>query len=124
MSVSSIPPAKLGHDCCADAARPIARAIDDTGQDVTDLVREARWKSRQPVSGADNFRASPATTILKSTSGDDAPKTGPLYLIAQGSIHDTESSVNVAITQGKPLARSWPERRSARRPRRLGYCAR
>jgi hypothetical protein len=32
--------------------------------------------------------------------GDDAPKSGPLYLIAQGSIHDTESSVNVAITQG------------------------
>ena len=32
--------------------------------------------------------------------GEDAPKSGPLYLIAQGSIHDTESSVNVAITQG------------------------
>ena len=32
--------------------------------------------------------------------GDDVPKSGPLYLIAQGSIHDTESSVNVAITQG------------------------
>ena len=28
-------------------------------------------------------------------------KSGPLYLIAHGSIHDTESSVNVAITQGK-----------------------
>ncbi len=32
--------------------------------------------------------------------GDDAPTNGPLYLIAQGSIHDTESSINVAITQG------------------------
>jgi len=32
--------------------------------------------------------------------GDDAPTSGPLYLIAHGSIHDTESSVNVAITQG------------------------
>jgi hypothetical protein len=32
--------------------------------------------------------------------GDDAPKSGPLYIIAHGSIHDTESSVNVAITQG------------------------
>lgn len=30
----------------------------------------------------------------------DAPQSGPLYLIAHGSIHDTESSVNVAITQG------------------------
>ena len=33
--------------------------------------------------------------------GDDAPKSGPLYLIAHGSIHDTESSLNVAITQGE-----------------------
>ena len=32
--------------------------------------------------------------------GDDAPKSGPLWLIAQGSIHPTDSSVNVAITQG------------------------
>ena len=37
---------------------------------------------------------------LEVDLGDDAPKSGPLYLIAQGSIHDTESSVNVAITQG------------------------
>ncbi len=28
-------------------------------------------------------------------------KSGPLYLIARGSIHDTESSLNVAITQGE-----------------------
>ena len=33
--------------------------------------------------------------------GDDAPKSGPLYLIARGSIHDTELLLNVAITQGE-----------------------
>ena len=37
---------------------------------------------------------------LEVDLGDDAPKSGPLYLIAQGSMHDTESSINVAITQG------------------------
>ncbi len=38
---------------------------------------------------------------LEVDLGDDAPQTGPLYLIAHGSIHDTESSLNVAITQGE-----------------------
>ena len=32
--------------------------------------------------------------------GDDAPKSGPLYLIARGWMHPTDSSVNVALSQG------------------------
>ena len=43
---------------------------------------------------------------LEVDLGDDAPKSGPLYLIAQGSIHPTESSVNVAITQGSTALRA------------------
>ena len=33
--------------------------------------------------------------------GDDAPQSGPLYLIAQGWMHPTDSSINVAISQGR-----------------------
>jgi hypothetical protein len=32
--------------------------------------------------------------------GDDAPRTGPVYLIANGFIHPTDSSINFAITKG------------------------
>ena len=33
--------------------------------------------------------------------GEDAPQSGPLYLIAHGSIYPTDSSINVAMTQGE-----------------------
>jgi hypothetical protein len=31
---------------------------------------------------------------------DDAPRRGPLWLVAQGWIHPTDSSINVALGQG------------------------
>ncbi len=93
-----IPPTKLGLTV-VETPHPIARAIDDTGQDVTDLVREVDGKAVASF-GRGQFQGITRDHYLEVDLGDDAPKTGPLYLIAQGSIHDTESSVNVAITQG------------------------
>ena len=37
---------------------------------------------------------------LEVDLGEDAPQSGPLYLIAHGSIYPTDSSINVAMTQG------------------------
>ena len=37
--------------------------------------------------------------------GDDAPQSGPLWLIAQGWMHPTDSSINVAISQGEQVRR-------------------
>jgi Flp pilus assembly protein TadD len=93
-----IPPAKLG---IATVATPhaIERAMDDTGQDVTDLVSTLDGKAVSSF-GRGQFQGVTRDHYLEVDLGDVAPKSGPLYLIAQGSIHDTESSVNVAITQG------------------------
>src|SRR5207247_10379897 len=33
--------------------------------------------------------------------GEDAPKEGPVYLLAHGWIHPTDSSINLALEQGK-----------------------
>jgi FG-GAP-like repeat/ASPIC and UnbV len=93
-----IPPAKLGITTVA-TPHAIARAMDDTGQDVTDLVSTLDGKAVSSF-GRGQFQGVTRDHYLEVDLGDDAPKTGPLYLIAQGSIHDTESSVNVAITQG------------------------
>jgi cytochrome c-type biogenesis protein CcmH/NrfG len=93
-----IPPAKLGFTTVY-TPHEIARAIDDTGQDVTELVRTLDGKSVSSF-GKGQFQGVTRDHYLEVDLGDDAPKSGPLYLIAQGSIHDTESSVNVAITQG------------------------
>lgn len=93
-----IPPAKLGITVVS-TPHDIAHATDDTGQDVTDLVRNLDGRAVSSF-GRGQFQGVTRDHYLEVDLGDDAPKTGPLYLIAQGSIHDTESSVNVAITQG------------------------
>ncbi len=93
-----IPPAKLGITTVA-TPHNIARAVDDTGQDVTDLVSTLDGKAVSSF-GRGQFQGVTRDHYLEVDLGHDAPKNGPLYLIAQGSIHDTESSVNVAITQG------------------------
>jgi len=93
-----IPPLKLGFTT-VDTPHKIARAIDDTGQDVTDIVSALDGKALASF-GRGQYQGITRDHYLEIELGDDAPKSGPLYLIGQGSIHDTESSVNVAITQG------------------------
>lgn len=93
-----IPPAKLGITTVA-TPRNIAQAVDDNGQDVTDIVSNLDGKALNSF-GRGQFQGLTRDHYLEVDLGDDAPKSGPLYLIAEGSIHDTESSVNVAITQG------------------------
>jgi len=93
-----IPPAKLGITT-VKTPHNIARAIDDNGQDVTELVNTLDGKAVNNF-GRGQFQGLTRDHYLEVDLGDDAPQSGPLYLVAQGSIHDTESSVNVAITQG------------------------
>jgi len=93
-----IPPLKLGITTVTTPHK-IARAIDDTGQDVTDIVSTLDGRALASF-GRGQYQGITRDHYLEIDLGDDAPKSGPLFLIAQGSIHDTESSVNVAITQG------------------------
>ena len=93
-----IPPAKLGITTVT-TPHNITRAVDDNGQDVTDIVSTLDGKALSSF-GRGQFQGLTRDHYLEVDLGDDTPKSGPLYLIAQGSIHDTESSVNVAITQG------------------------
>jgi Tfp pilus assembly protein PilF len=93
-----IPPAKLGITTVATPHK-IARAIDDRGQDVTDIVSTLDGRALDTF-GRGQYQGVTRDHYVEVDLGDDAPQSGPLYLIAQGSIHDTESSINVAITQG------------------------
>lgn len=94
-----IPPAKLAFTTVA-TPQPIARAIDDNGDDVSSFVSSLDGKALNTF-GRGQYQGLTRDHYLEVDLGDDAPKTGPLYLIAHGSIHDTESSLNVAITQGE-----------------------
>lgn len=93
-----VPPAKLGFTTVS-SPHEIARAIDDDGNDVTDLLRKLDGKALANF-GRGQYQGLTRDHYVEIDLGDDAPKAGTLYLIAQGSIHDTESSLNVAITQG------------------------
>lgn len=94
-----VPPLTLGLTTVATPQKP-ARAIDDNGQDVTDIVSTLDGRALDTF-GRGQYQGLTRDHYLEVDLGEDAPKSGPLYLIAHGSIHDTESSVNVAITQGK-----------------------
>jgi Tfp pilus assembly protein PilF len=93
-----IPPSKLGFTTVSTPHR-IARATDDNGTDVTELVSTLDGRALDSF-GRGQYQGITRDHYVEVDLGDDAPKNGPLYLIAQGSIHDTESSLNVAITQG------------------------
>jgi len=93
-----IPPAPLAITT-VETPHKIARAIDDNGQDVTEIVSTLDGRALDSF-GRGQYQGLTRDHYLEVDLGDDAPKSGPLYLIGQGSIHDTDSSLNVAITQG------------------------
>ncbi len=93
-----VPPLKLGLTTVATPQK-LARAIDDNGNDVTDIVSNLDGKALDTF-GRGQYQGLTRDHYVEVDLGETAPQSGPLYLIAHGSIHDTESSVNVAITQG------------------------
>jgi tetratricopeptide (TPR) repeat protein len=93
-----VPPIQVGFTT-VKAPQPIKQAIDDNGDDVTQIVGTRDAKALDSF-GRGQYQGLTRDHYLEIVLPDDAPASGPLYLIAHGSIHDTESSLNVAITQG------------------------
>jgi hypothetical protein len=77
----------------------IAQAMDDHGVDVTDILSTLDGRALENL-GRGQYQGVTRDHYVEIDLGKDAPTSGPLYLIGQGSIHDTDSSINVAITQG------------------------
>ncbi|HEX4486559.1 MAG TPA: FG-GAP-like repeat-containing protein [Terriglobales bacterium] len=95
----SIPPPKHGFTTVS-TPHNIVSATDDNGRDVTALVSTLDGKALDDF-GRGQYQGITRDHFLEVDLGNDLPTTGPLYLVAQGSIHDTESSINVAVTQGQ-----------------------
>ncbi|HKQ53721.1 MAG TPA: FG-GAP-like repeat-containing protein [Pyrinomonadaceae bacterium] len=109
-----IPPAKLAVTT-TQTPRPVARAVDDNGQDVTDTVSELDGKYLDTF-GRGQYQGITRDHYVEIDLGQDAPASGPLYLIAQGWMHPTDSSINVAVSQGQnyraqPLSLEVPDGR-------------
>jgi tetratricopeptide (TPR) repeat protein len=93
-----VPPAKLAITSTA-APHKIVRAMDDRGQDVTDIVSTLDDRYLDTF-GRGQYQGVTRDHYVEVDLGDEAPKTGPLWLIVKGWMHPTDSSINVAIGQG------------------------
>ena len=107
-----IPAAKLAITT-VNTPHPIASAVDDNGQDVTNVVNKLDGNYLDTF-GRGKYQGVTRDHYVEIDLGNDAPASGPLLLIAHGWMHPTDSSINVAISQGqqeqaRPLSLEVPD---------------
>jgi hypothetical protein len=78
-------------------SRPVARALDHLGKDVTDIVRERDGRYLASA-GLGRYQGLTRDHWVEAHLGG-VPGDGPLYLIAHGWLQPTDSSINVALEQ-------------------------
>jgi Tfp pilus assembly protein PilF len=108
----AVPAVKLAVTAVG-APQPIARAVDDNGQDVTETLRKLDGKYLDTF-GRGQYQGVTRDHYVEIDLGDKAPANGPLWLIAKGWLHPSDSSINVAMGQGqhehpKPLSLEIPD---------------
>jgi hypothetical protein len=96
-----IPPAKLAITAL-ETPQKIARALDDSGSDVTEQVSTLDEKYLDSF-GRGRYQGVTRDHYVEIDLGENAPQSGPLFLIAKGWMHPTDSSINVAISQGQEV---------------------
>ena len=96
-----IPPAKLAITT-VEKPRKLAHAVDDGGNDVMDIVSALDEKYLDNF-GRGRYQGVSRDHYVEVDLGEDAPQSGPLWLIAKGWMHPTDSSINVAISQGQEV---------------------
>jgi Tfp pilus assembly protein PilF len=94
----AVPPVKLAVTATG-IPHPIARATDDSGNDVTETLRSLDGKYVDNF-GLGQYQGITRDHFVEIDLGSDAPAAGPLYLIAKGWLHPSDSTINVAIAQG------------------------
>jgi Flp pilus assembly protein TadD len=94
----SVPPVKLAITSVA-AQQPIAHAVDDLGNDVTATLHDLDGQYLDTF-GRGQYQGVTRDHYVEIDLGNDLPTNGPLWLIAQGWLHPSDSSINVAIAQG------------------------
>jgi tetratricopeptide (TPR) repeat protein len=93
-----VPPVKRAITAVAPP-QPIARAVDDHGRDVTETL-SALDGNYLDTFGRGQYQGITRDHYVEIDLGNRAPDSGPLWLIARGWIHPSDSTVNVAMSQG------------------------
>jgi Tfp pilus assembly protein PilF len=94
-------------------ARPVAQAWDHHGVDVTSIVNAVDGNYLDHC-GRGLYQGITNDHWVEVDLGENRPTIGPVWLIAAGWIHPTDSSINFALEQGtntrpKPLALEVPD---------------
>ncbi len=100
-----VPPVKLAVTA-VDTPQAIASAIDDNGQDVTATVAKLDAKYLDTF-GRGQYQGVTRDHFVEVDLGEKARVAGPLWLIAKGWLHPSDSSVNLAMSQGTHDAPRW-----------------
>jgi hypothetical protein len=95
------------------AIHKIEKATDEKGVDVTSSVRDLDGRYLDTF-GRGQYQGVTRDHYVEVDLGDDLPANVPVYLIAKGWLHPSDSSVNVAISQGSheqghPLSLEVPD---------------
>lgn len=104
-----VPPVRLAVTA-TEPPHPIAQAIDDNGKDVTQILQSLDGRYLDNF-GLGQYQGVTRDHYVEIELGSNVPTSGPLYLIAKGWLHPSDSTVNVAMGQGhreppKPLSLS------------------
>jgi Tfp pilus assembly protein PilF len=78
----------------------LAAVRDDQGRDVGDVVGN-RDDRHLDFAGRGRYQGVTREHYVEMELPDTAPRAGPLWLVAQGWVHPTDSSINVALGQGR-----------------------
>ncbi len=94
----AVPPPKL-QVIPTGRSQAFASVRDDKGGDVSDLAgtRDSRYVD---FAGRGSYQGITRAHFVEMELPDSAPRAGPLWLVASGWVHPTDSSINVAIGQG------------------------
>jgi Tfp pilus assembly protein PilF len=94
-------------------SKPVAQAWDHQGKDATELVRaiDGRYLDR---AGLGRMQGVAQDHWVEIDLGEDAPREGPVCLIARGWLQPTNTSINVALSQAnlkgpRPLYMEIPD---------------
>jgi flavin-dependent dehydrogenase len=79
--------------------QPLAGARDDEGRDVAAILA-ARDDQYLDFAGRGRYQGITREHFVEIEIPADVPRHVPVWIIAQGWIHPTDSSINVAISQG------------------------
>lgn len=95
----AVPPPRLGV-IATDPLQEFSAVRDDRGRDARAIVG-ARDDRHLDFAGRGEYQGVTRDHYVELELPDNAPRNGPLYLVGQGWIHPTDSSVNVALAQGR-----------------------